>query len=297
VRSALVAYALDDHPPGELLRLVSRFLARVAPDAFATCCYAELNIHEGTATLATAGHPPVIVRGPDGRADFAAVDYGVPLGVDRSATYTETTFVLDPGTTLVLYTDGLVEAADVPLTAGLEAMRVLVEAHAGGDPGELADEILGRGPVSLAHHDDAALVVVALEGTGDRSRSGVGRRLPADLSSAQAARRFVADVLGEWSLAPLVDEAELLVSELVTNAVVHTGEAVELRLRRQGGGIRVEVIDGSSERHPELQDVELDDTSGRGLFLVAVLSSSWGIEPHGVGKAVWFELGAHEVDA
>jgi anti-sigma regulatory factor (Ser/Thr protein kinase) len=295
-RSALVAYALDDHPPGELLRLVSRFLARVAPDAFATCCYAELNIQEGTATVATAGHPPMIVRGADGRTDFAAVDYGVPLGVDRSATYTETTFVLDPGTTLVLYTDGLVEAADVPLAAGLEAMRVLVEAGA-ADPGALADEILGRGPVSLAHHDDAALVVVALEGTARPARSGMGRRLPADLSSAQAARRFVADVLGEWSLAELVDEAELLVSELVTNAVVHTGEAVELRLHRREGGVRVEVIDGSSERHPELQEVDLDDTSGRGLFLVDVLSSAWGIEPHGVGKAVWFELGAHEVDA
>jgi serine phosphatase RsbU (regulator of sigma subunit)/anti-sigma regulatory factor (Ser/Thr protein kinase) len=294
-RSALVAYALDDHPPGELLRRVGRFLDGVAPDAFATCCYIELNTVEGTATVATAGHPPVIILPPDGPAAFADVDYGVPLGVDGAATYDETTFVLEPGTTLVLYTDGLVEAADVPLTAGMEALRVLVEASLGTDPGELANEILGRGPVSLAHHDDAALVVISLEGPS--SRSGIGRQLPADLSSAQAARRFVADVLGEWTLLGLVDSAELLASELVTNAVVHTGEAVQIRLHRRGEGIRVEVIDGSGERQPELRDVGVDDTSGRGLFLVDALSSAWGIEPHGVGKAVWFELRPDEVDA
>ncbi|MCU1486582.1 MAG: sle [Actinomycetia bacterium] len=290
-RSALVALALDVHPPGELLRRVSRFLVEVAPDAFATCCYVELNTAEGTATVASAGHPPVIVLGPDGSATFAEVDVGVPLGVDRSATYGETTLVLEPGTTLVLYTDGLVEAVDVPLAAGMEALRVLVEAHGVGAAGELADQILSLGPVTVDHADDAALVVVTLEGAGLR-RSGIGRRLPADLSSAQAARRFVADVLAEWQSAELVDAAELLASELVTNAVVHTGEAVEIRLHRLEGRVRVEVIDGSGERQPELREVDLEDTSGRGLFLVDVMSSAWGIEPHGMGKAVWFELTA-----
>jgi serine phosphatase RsbU (regulator of sigma subunit)/anti-sigma regulatory factor (Ser/Thr protein kinase) len=290
-RSALVALALDVHPPGELLRRVSRFLVEVAPDAFATCCYVELNTAEGTATVASAGHPPMIVLDPDGSATFAEVDVGVPLGVDRSATYGETTLVLEPGTTLVLYTDGLVEAVDVPLAAGMEALRVLVEAHGVADAGELADQILRLGPVTVDHADDAALVVVTLEGAGLR-RSGIGRHLPADLSSAQAARRFVADVLAEWQEAELVDAAELLTSELVTNAVVHTGEAVEIRLHRLEGRVRVEVIDGSGERQPELREVDLEDTSGRGLFLVDIMSSAWGIEPHGVGKAVWFELTA-----
>ena len=116
------------------------------------------------------------------------------------------------------------------------------------------------------------------------------RTLPPEPASASAARRFATEVLETWREGELCDVVTLLVSELVTNAVLHTGSSVEVAVRRRGKSLRVEVSDNSPVI-PGERDFSLDATTGRGLALVQALSESWGIEsiPRD-GKVVWFEV-------
>jgi anti-sigma regulatory factor (Ser/Thr protein kinase) len=115
-------------------------------------------------------------------------------------------------------------------------------------------------------------------------------RLNGEPASARAARRFVADTLSDWSCGHLADDAALLVSELVTNAVIHARSDVALRLWRTGSGIRVEIADRDPKpvvRRP----ADPEALGGRGLYLVDTLARDWGVRPAKPGKAVWFELG------
>ena len=113
--------------------------------------------------------------------------------------------------------------------------------------------------------------------------------LPAAASSAGEARRFVKAALERWDLDVLCEAATLLVSELVSNAVLHAGTAVRVRVRRDGSRVRVEVHDGD-RRAPARKHYSSMATTGRGLLLVERLSSGWGVEASDSGKQVWFEL-------
>jgi anti-sigma regulatory factor (Ser/Thr protein kinase) len=115
------------------------------------------------------------------------------------------------------------------------------------------------------------------------------RALPCEARSAGIARRFVLDMLSRWGHFPNAETAALLVSELVTNAVLHARTPLHLSLRTTGGRIRVEVSDGDRER-PTLRDPEPVSPGGRGLVLVDRLASAWGVEERPTGKVVWFEL-------
>ncbi len=110
-------------------------------------------------------------------------------------------------------------------------------------------------------------------------------------TSARQARRFVSDTLAEWGDEPYVEAASLLVSELVTNAVLHAGSAVEVVVGHDGrhANLRIEVHD-SSLRAPRVGGFDLDATSGRGLALVDAISDRWGVENDADGKKIWFEI-------
>ena len=112
---------------------------------------------------------------------------------------------------------------------------------------------------------------------------------PNEGSSAGAARRFVTVSLQAWGLEGLEDVACLLVSELASNVVLHAGTELDVHLRRADGRLRVEVHDGSS-RMPERKFYSPTSTTGRGLVFLAKLAQTWGTEPTGAGKVVWFEL-------
>jgi PAS domain S-box-containing protein len=288
LRNALRGYALEGHPPTVVLERANRFLCLLEPDELATCCYVELDPREGTATIVSAGHPPPLLVGASGIPMFPEIEPGPPIGCDPETSYSETTVLLHDGARLLLYTDGLVERRDASLADGMRALADAVAGVAGATPDEIADAVLATGrPASLA--DDTALLVLAV---GPREELGreVKRRLPCDPASPAVARHFVGDVLAEWGHAELVDVAQLLVSELVTNGVLHTATSLELRLRVLDDVLRVEVHDGSAERPLRLQEARAEDTAGRGLYLVEAMSSRWAVEPAPVGKVVWFEL-------
>jgi anti-sigma regulatory factor (Ser/Thr protein kinase) len=108
-------------------------------------------------------------------------------------------------------------------------------------------------------------------------------------ASAATARQFVNDTLGGWGCDALSEAARLLVSELVTNSVLHARTDVELVVRLRRGGVRVEVHDASPVA-PVVRRYEDEAMTGRGLALVDQLASRWGVESRGGGKTVWFEL-------
>lgn len=115
------------------------------------------------------------------------------------------------------------------------------------------------------------------------------RRLPAEPASAGRARRFVSEVLGDWNLDSITDVATLLVSEVVTNAVLHAGTDLTVQLRRSSACLRVEVADGSTQSAAR-RHYDRDATTGRGLALVETLSDDWGVDAATEGKTVWFDM-------
>ena len=113
--------------------------------------------------------------------------------------------------------------------------------------------------------------------------------LPADAASARRARHLVATAVAASGHEELVDRATLLVSEVVTNSILHAGTEMRLRCRPSGAGVRVEVFDRSSLM-PSVRHYDADATTGRGLGLVSALATSWGVDCEDDGKTLWFEL-------
>jgi PAS domain S-box-containing protein len=291
VRNALRAYALEGHSPAVVVERANRFLAAVEPDEMVTLCYIELSREQGTATVVRAGHPPPVLAIAGEGAWLLEIDGGLPLGVDPDASYVETTVLLERGSTLVLYTDGLVERSDLPVDVGLHRLREAVESASWRDVDSMAGATMATTVGDAATADDAAILVIRVHDVAmPQVVRDVSRRLPADPASVASARRFVSDVLAEWSVPHLLDDVLLLTSELVTNAVLYTAEEVELRLTMRGPRLRVEVVDSSGERPVRLRTADPGATSGRGLLLVETLAEQWGVDVQGVGKVVWFEL-------
>jgi DNA-binding NarL/FixJ family response regulator len=114
-------------------------------------------------------------------------------------------------------------------------------------------------------------------------------RFPAELQSARAARKFVGSVLERWSCTDLEDSIQLLVSELVTNAVIHAKSDVEVALHLRADRVRVEVIDAATD-YVHRRDAGEEEQSGRGMALTEALASAWGIDTLVAGKSVWFEV-------
>jgi DNA-binding NarL/FixJ family response regulator len=138
--------------------------------------------------------------------------------------------------------------------------------------------------------------IVAARVAADDNVATARERFAADLKSARTARRFVAEVLAGWGYDDLQDSAALLVSELVTNAVVHAHSDVELAVHLRPQRVRVEVIDQAQEV-VRRRDAKDDEQSGRGMALIEALATAWGIDSLLSGKSVWFELDRPEAVA
>lgn len=201
--------------------------------------------------------------------------------------------------------DVIILDLDMPSMGGLEALPLLRDAspaskvvvlssfrredyegqvRAGGATGYLEKGITARRLV------DELLAVTGLLEVVEGVVAEVKAGLDAKTSSAGQARRFVDEVLARWRCDALLDDVQLLVSELVTNAVVHAGSDVEVAVRLLSDVVRIEVVDRAPVSMLRPASPEEDAESGRGLMLVETLASAWGVEPIDGGKAVWFEV-------
>ncbi len=290
MRTALRAYAAEGHPPDVVVAHANRLLMEMETDLFATCCYVDLDMEAGTAWCVRAGHPPPVLRHPDGSTDIAESDGGPPLGVVTQADFPMTPLRLLPGTVLALTTDGLIESAESDIDAGLERLAHGLSASDPAHLGLVADALLGN-----AHRgDDVALLLLRYDGMAVKPlREGwTVWRVP---EAARHARRFTRRTLRAWGISDAaMDAALLVVSELVTNALVHTDGRVRLDLTLINHRLRVAVTDASPRTPVKPTSLSWEATGGRGILLVEAVSDTWGTVPVSGGKQVWSELPLQE---
>ena len=308
LRIALRAYAAEGHPPAAVMARASRFLADLDTEHFATCTYAEVNVDYGVVYAVRAGHLDPVVRRVDGSTAVQPVAGGLPLGIAPDEEYRVTRFSLDPGETVLLCTDGLVESRTMDLDTGFARLchvlsgDVPSRGESARDPLEdLADRIASQSADSSEREDDIALLLLRWDGPeGGLAAQQLRRRIgQADLARISEVRAELRDALRRWGVAELVDTAELLASELVTNAIRHTDRDAMFTARlyrasdAEGGGARLRIeVEDESDLWPTRRTPGEQASSGRGLMLVEALSDGWGVEPRGSGKRMWFELSA-----
>ncbi|MEW2518605.1 SpoIIE family protein phosphatase [Actinacidiphila alni] len=282
-RTAVITMAALDLPPAQVLRHLDNLAHRLGTEHLATCVYAVYDPIHRSLTLANAGHIPPVLAGYDGRSELLEIPGGAPIGVGGVPFETVEIPVPD-GSWLVLCTDGLVEVRGEGIDAGLAALcATVIEPEQ--TPEDVCGQILGR-LHSEDRRDDVALLVARFEGIVPEDV--VKWTLRPDQSEVARARDLTRRQLVAWGLERLSDTTELLVSELVTNAIRAASYEVELRLMRVGK-LLVEVSD-DNHNLPQLQRADADDEQGRGLALVSHLSRRWGTSRKAVGKVVWFEL-------
>ncbi|MER7665237.1 MULTISPECIES: SpoIIE family protein phosphatase [unclassified Streptomyces] len=272
----------------------------------ATCVYAVYDPVTRRCTFANAGHlPPVLVE-PGEEALLLDVPPGMPLGVGGEP-FEEVEVELPEGALLALYTDGLVESRDHPLDEGLRAFRsALTEPACPGAGPHSSPALRPDAPPAIGSvrsledvcdhvlttldtrhgEDDIALLMARIQGL---PLEAVGDwRLPREPRSVGRARELARGQLVSWDLEALVDTVELLVSELVTNALRYGEGEIRLRLLRDRTLV-CEVWDAGLVQ-PRRRRARDTDEGGRGLQLVGLLSAAWGSRRTPRGKTVWFEL-------
>jgi anti-sigma regulatory factor (Ser/Thr protein kinase) len=298
LRSGVRAYATEGHDPATVVTRSNQLLAELNTDLFATCCCLWLDLETGTASIAGAGHPAPVITDAGGRVTTPRLPVRPPLGVAPDTVYDQVEATLAPGSIVTLYTDGLPNMSHLGYDVGIQRLHhILAEGH-GADLEDLADRLVGDSPPQAGRDDDMALLLARYEGAREGARGRVAR-VPIqrrDLQHVQRLRHYLRDLLPGWGLDGILDDLELLTSEVVTNALVHADTEVDVRLRQYPGHIRVEVRD-SEPRPPVLvaglgPEGEGNDEAetGRGMRIVDALASSWGSSPAGRGKTTWFEL-------
>jgi PAS domain S-box-containing protein len=298
LRTAVRTLAAVDLPPDELLThlddLVIHLTAnehtqppdddRAAPAGGlgATCLYVIYDpvIHQ--CTLATAGHLLPVLVTPGGNAAQVTGPIGPPLGIGNLP-FETTELDLPTDSVLALFTDGLVETRDRDIDQGLTDLCRILE-----QPAESLDAACDTATASLLDANPTDDVALLLARTRTFSSDQVTSwDVPAYPAAVESARRFAAEQLTAWGFAGAEFLTELVVSEMVTNAIRHGAPPIQLRLIRDRTLV-CEVSDGSSTA-PHLRRARVFDEGGRGLLLIAQLTQSWGTRQTPTGKTIWCE--------
>jgi serine phosphatase RsbU (regulator of sigma subunit)/PAS domain-containing protein len=285
LRTAVQTLSDLELPPDEILGHLNDLVNGLGDDSFATCLYAIYDPVTRICTFARAGHPPPAVVWGDGTVRFAQAATDPPLGVAEPPFEVVELLVPEHGL-LVLYTDGLIESAEVDTDAGMSRLAELLRIHHGESLDQLC-ESLTRGllPAGQQSTDDAALLVVRVHATAPDAIATWS--LPEDPLAARAARQYVRDQLAAWGLEELANSTETLASELVANVIRHARGPVWLRLLRSRTLV-CEVFDGSVTT-PRMRRASWSDEGGRGLQLVSALCDRWGTRYMTSGKCIWTE--------
>ncbi|MEU6148339.1 ATP-binding SpoIIE family protein phosphatase, partial [Streptomyces sp. NPDC047081] len=286
MRTALRAYAVEGHPPDVVVSHANRLLVDLETDLFATCCYVDVDMEEGSAWYVRAGHLPPVLRHPDGSTEIPEAEGGPPLGVVTQADFPMSLLRLQPGTVVALMTDGLVESAEADIDEGVDRVAHELAVSDPAHLGLVADALLGN-----AHRsDDVALLLLRYDGMALRPlrESWTVWRVPEAVGHA---RRFTRRTLRAWGVPrDDMDGVLLVVSELVTNALVHTDGQVRLDLTLLDHRMRVAVADSSPRTPVKPTSISWEATGGRGILLTEAMSEVWGTVPVSGGKQVWAEL-------
>lgn len=289
LRSAAHALARTGMQPRQLMQSLDAAVADLdGPDQLVTCCYVVVAPDNGELTICSAGHLPALIAEPGKKVRALDIPVSVPLGVGE-VLHQQVTKAVPPGACLVLYTDGLVETPDGDIEEQLTSLIDCLDdtLPAAPDLETAADQVLTRMlPSSQGHYDDITLLLARLPAA---PLASTGTDLPAVPSAVSDARAFLTRTLAAWDCGHLAEDARLLISEAVTNAIRHGQGPVHVRLRRTAAELTVEVGD-HSPHPPQPRATTDDDESGRGLLLVDMLADSWGARPTDEGKTTWFTL-------
>ncbi|MFJ3137025.1 SpoIIE family protein phosphatase [Streptomyces sp. NPDC086843] len=292
LRTAVRAYARLDLPPHEVLQLLDGLAMEIDANQIATCVYAIHDPNEGRLVYASAGHLPILVRDENGTVRRADEPTGPPLGTGGWM-HSSGSVPLGPGSTAVLYTDGLVERRNEDLDEGIAALeRALTGAT--GSPQVVCDRLVRSAGVTPDHDDDVAVLVLqhpARTGAESELFRNAALELLGGVEAAPRARAFASGVLTSWRFpAELHDLGVLATSELVANSLQHGTPPMRLRLRRTDRRLIIEVTDGD-DHLPRRRRAQPGDEAGRGIAIVATIASTWGSRrTPGGGKAVWCEF-------
>ncbi|APS20637.1 PAS/PAC sensor protein [Streptomyces sp. Tue 6075] len=292
LRTAVRAYARLDLPPHEVIQLLDVLAAEIDASQIATCVYAVHDPNEGRLVYASAGHLPILVRDEDGTVQRAADPTGPPLGTGGWV-HTSGTIALPPGSTAVLYTDGLVERRSEDIDEGVASLARAL-AGAKGSPQVVCDRLIRSLGVTAEHDDDVAVLVVqhpARTGANAELFHNAALDLLGGIEAAPRARAFATGVLTSWRFpVELRDLGVLATSELVANSLQHGTPPMRLGLRRTDRRLIIEVTDGD-DHLPRRRQAEPADEAGRGISIIASIATSWGSRrTPGGGKAVWCEF-------
>jgi PAS domain S-box-containing protein len=291
LRTAVRTLADVDLPPDELLTHLDDLVAHLATDDSggedmaelgATCLYAVYDPVSRRLAMAGAGHPPPAIVLPNGTVHLVRLSAGPPLGVG-GLPFEATELRLPEDALIALYTDGLIEARDRDVDRGTaELCRALAVPAASLEA--TCDTVL-KALLPERPTDDVALLLARTHALGVNQVATWD--LPPDPALVATARQNATEQLVAWGLAEAVFVTELVVSELVTNAIRYGGAPIQLRLIRDRALI-CEVSDASSTT-PHLRRARVYDEGGRGLLLVAQLTQRWGTRQTTTGKTIWAE--------
>ncbi|MFJ3582949.1 SpoIIE family protein phosphatase [Streptomyces sp. NPDC090127] len=251
----------------------------------ATCVYAIYDPVSRRCVVASAGHPPPAVADPQGDVSFLPVDPGPPLGVG-GLPFETTEAEVAPGTVIALYSNGLIENRHGDLDAGMAELagRLARPDALGGSLRDLGRQtVAGRPAAGLG--DDVTVLLARTRAVPDGDVAAW--EVETDPAAVGTVREAAEAQLCAWGLQELVFTTELVLSELVTNAIRYAGGPVRVRLIRAGRLI-CEVSDPSAA-HPRMRRARLTDEGGRGLYLVAQLTTRWGSRYSRSGKTIWAE--------
>ncbi|MBB5119395.1 protein phosphatase [Streptomyces eurocidicus] len=296
LRTAARNFAELDLPPDEVLTHLDNLVGRLDREECgddpaagntgiigATCLYAIYDPTSQRCAMARAGHPPPALVRPDGTVTFPDLPAGPPLGLG-GLPFETAEFPLAEGSQLVLYTDGLIEDRHRDFDTALEQLRRAL-AHPNRPPEETCRAVV-RAVVPDHPADDIALLVARTHALSPQRIATW--ELPADPALVSTVRGSVTRRLADWGLEEVGFAAELLLSELVTNAIRYGTGPIGVRLLYDRT-LTCEVSDTSSTA-PHLRHAATTDEGGRGLFLVAQLAQSWGTRYTADGKVIWAEF-------